>query len=377
VSIFKRGSIYWYKFMWNGELIRESTKQRNDRKARQSEAAHRTRLAKQQDAREEARRRMNCSQVLLCEECEKWFNAEDAQRQDERTFCSGSCSAQWTKRHTRVPTLEQFFEHDFKPYVEAHFSAKPKTGEYYAYGTALLLEVGMGALPLNEISSQHAAGYIAKQRKRSPSTINCGLRTLRRALNLAEEWGKIDRAPKFALAKGERQRERVVTQAEFLAYLELCRQPWRDVATVLYGTGNAARRSLQAPVGACSLERYRGGLIQIAEGKTKAARQIPADGAGSVLRHSQHATTGQKATSNGVGLSGRAPCSGHLEESSAKIYHGEAVKKLTTASAAYAAWAEQGRKCGDWIDAVKAGTKLDPDYLERHGGADTGRLEGL
>jgi integrase len=67
--------------------------------------------------------------------------------------------------------------------------------------------------------------------------MNCGLRTLRRALNFADEWGKIDRAPKFALAKGERQRERVVTQAEFLAYRELCRQPWHDVATVLYGTG--------------------------------------------------------------------------------------------------------------------------------------------
>ena len=29
MSIYKRGGIYWYKFMWNGELIRESTKQGN------------------------------------------------------------------------------------------------------------------------------------------------------------------------------------------------------------------------------------------------------------------------------------------------------------------------------------------------------------
>ena len=40
------GTLYWYKFMWNGELIRESTKQRNDRVARQMEAAHKTGLAK-------------------------------------------------------------------------------------------------------------------------------------------------------------------------------------------------------------------------------------------------------------------------------------------------------------------------------------------
>ena len=38
--------VYWYKFMWNGTLIRESTKQGNDKVARQMEAAHRVSLAK-------------------------------------------------------------------------------------------------------------------------------------------------------------------------------------------------------------------------------------------------------------------------------------------------------------------------------------------
>jgi hypothetical protein len=44
----ERGScgVYWYKFMWNGELVRESTKQGNDKVARQMEAAHKTSLAK-------------------------------------------------------------------------------------------------------------------------------------------------------------------------------------------------------------------------------------------------------------------------------------------------------------------------------------------
>jgi len=27
---YKRGKVYWYKFMWQGKLIRESTKQGND-----------------------------------------------------------------------------------------------------------------------------------------------------------------------------------------------------------------------------------------------------------------------------------------------------------------------------------------------------------
>jgi hypothetical protein len=48
--IYKRGkkAIYWYRFVWKGELIRESTHQTNDKVARQMESAHRTSLAKGQ-----------------------------------------------------------------------------------------------------------------------------------------------------------------------------------------------------------------------------------------------------------------------------------------------------------------------------------------
>ena len=46
MAVFKRGKIWWYKFNWNGEPIRESTKQSNKRVAEQMEAAHRTSLAK-------------------------------------------------------------------------------------------------------------------------------------------------------------------------------------------------------------------------------------------------------------------------------------------------------------------------------------------
>jgi hypothetical protein len=42
----KNSNRWWYKFVWNGELLRESTKQWNKRIAEQMEAAHRTALAK-------------------------------------------------------------------------------------------------------------------------------------------------------------------------------------------------------------------------------------------------------------------------------------------------------------------------------------------
>jgi hypothetical protein len=44
--IYKRGEVYWYKFMWQGKLVRESSKQGNDKVARNMESAHRTSLAK-------------------------------------------------------------------------------------------------------------------------------------------------------------------------------------------------------------------------------------------------------------------------------------------------------------------------------------------
>src|SRR5450432_2657184 len=46
MSIYKRGRVCWYKFMWNGEMVRESTRQPNQNTARQMEVAHRASLAK-------------------------------------------------------------------------------------------------------------------------------------------------------------------------------------------------------------------------------------------------------------------------------------------------------------------------------------------
>ena len=351
--------------MWNGELIRESTKQGNDRKARQMEAAHRTRLASQEDARKDACVRLKCDGVELCAECEKWFDRNDANNEAGHIFCSGACLSAWTKRRVRIPTLAEFLKNSFTPYIEAHLSAKPKTVDYYGYGSDLLIEAGLGTLLLNQISSQHAAGYIAKHTKRSPSTVNCGLRTLRRALNLAEEWGSIERAPKLQLAKGERQRDRVVTQSEFFAYRELCRQPWKDVATVLYGTGMRPGEAYKLRWEHVVLNGS-GGLIQIAEGKTKAARRfLPMVPEVYAALKARHKDQGSPAT-GWVFPAGSE--SGHLEESSAKIYHCAAVRKLTRASAVYAQWVKGGSE-GDWMAVVEAESNMSPEYIQRHSGA--------
>jgi len=46
MGVYKRGRVWWYRFTWRGEAIRESTKQTNKRVAEQIEAAYKTSLAK-------------------------------------------------------------------------------------------------------------------------------------------------------------------------------------------------------------------------------------------------------------------------------------------------------------------------------------------
>ena len=93
MSIFKRGNVYWYKFMWNGEMIRQSTRQGNDKKARNAESAHRTRLSEHQKEAEAARVRLDCSEVLTCHECEKLFNADKVVKRERCVFCSPRCAS--------------------------------------------------------------------------------------------------------------------------------------------------------------------------------------------------------------------------------------------------------------------------------------------
>ena len=228
MSIYKRGEIYWYKFMWNGELIRESTKQGNDKVARKMEAAHRTSLA----------------QGLV-----------------------------GIREKKPAPVLRDFLNNEFLPYAQTTHAAKPGTLEYYSDGVKMLLKSDLASLQLDRVTDQHAQQFTARLSHLSASRINCGLRTLRRSLNLALEWGKIEKPAKIALAKGERMRDRVLTDKEMVAYLGACPQPWRDVATIIRGTGMRPGEVfvLRWPH---VLLNGTGGLIQIAEGKTKASRRV-------------------------------------------------------------------------------------------------------
>ena len=61
---------------------------------------------------------------------------------------------------------------------------------------------------------------------------------------LAYEWGKIDRQVKIALAQGEYQRDRVLTEVETEKYLKACPQPWKDCATIILDEASDPVKSL-------------------------------------------------------------------------------------------------------------------------------------
>ncbi len=221
------------------------------------------------------------------------------------------------------PTLDDFLRKEFLPYVESKPAAKPATLRYYQTGAASLLASDLASLRLDEITDQHAAQYAARLSHLSPSTVNCGLRTLRRALYLAAEWGKLGRRPKISLARGERQRERVLTDDEVSRYLAACPQPWRDAATIMVGTGMRP-----SEVFGLRWERVllngQGGLIQITEGKSRAARRIlPMVPQVYSLLKARHAGAGCPA--EGCVFPSSAAC-GHFEGGTAKGQHAMALR---------------------------------------------------
>ena len=84
-----------------------------------------------------------------------------------------------------APTLAAFLKDDSVPFVETKHGAKPGTAEYYIDGANKVCKCDWASEPLDKISDQHAQHLAAKYAALSASRINCGLRSLRRALNLA------------------------------------------------------------------------------------------------------------------------------------------------------------------------------------------------
>ena len=305
--VYKRGRIYWYKFAWRGEMIRESTKLSNKRTAEQIEAAHKASLAK--------------GEVGI-------------------------------RDRKPIPTLAEFAKGDFLPHVRSRFAEKPATLAYYEIQIRHLTEhAPLAGAPIDGVKPETIAGFVAKCREGEyqVSSINRALQVLRRMLRLAVEWGKSEKAaPKVLLIPGERRRERVLSLTEEAAYLKAAQaigegilksyedalegirstqrgqepikpeDPFllRDAATVLLDCGLRPEECYRL-----RWEQVRDSALHIPFGKTASARRsIPLPSRAAALLEMRRAV----AASEWVF---QAPTkSGHIEQSSVKKRHTKACE---------------------------------------------------
>jgi integrase len=224
---------YWYRFMWRGKLVRESTKQSNDKVARQMESAHRTSLAKGEVGIREPK-----ATPLLAEFCtdrvEPWAKASFEK----------SCRKNWLWYRTGVRALTAY-----KPLASAR---------------------------LDEITGEVASEFAGHRLREGMqvSTANNSLRVLRRILNLAVEWDVLSTAPKIKTLPGERRRERVITPQEEAKYLAAAQELLASIATILADTGMRPEECFRLRWEHVTWINGRNGALLVTHGKTSAARRV-------------------------------------------------------------------------------------------------------
>ncbi len=180
MSVYKRkgGEIWWFRIKWDGKDIRESTRTTNKRAAEQIEAARRVALAK--------------GEVGL-------------------------------RKKAKVPTLREFAEKDFRPFIKQHCAEKPRTIAYYEGGLNALLEFqSLANAPMDSIRQEQVTSFVSSLRAEGfeVSSMNRKLEVLRRMFKLAIEWEKVEKAlPIVRMLPGEKRRERVLTNDEETGYL--------------------------------------------------------------------------------------------------------------------------------------------------------------
>jgi integrase len=189
--IYQRGHTWWYEFVFNGIRYRKSAKTRNKKVAADVERAYRTSLVK-----------------------------------GEVGINDGGTT----------PSLSNFRARVFG-HLSSHVS--PRTLEYYEDAWNSLVSYKPLALAkLHTIKPLIIEEFVQKKLSEGlmPGTVNHYLRTLRRSLRLAEEWGLLIRAPRIRMLPGERQREFVLTPEHYDSLYEIAPPQLRRMQPFLVDT---------------------------------------------------------------------------------------------------------------------------------------------
>ena len=240
MSLYLRGKIWWSRIQRFNTKIDRSTKKRNKTDAMRVEARWLTELADQGD---------NVKSLF------------ESQR--------------------RVRDTLKFFEKRFFAYLENNVTA-PRTREFYKGAYKPLVESSLGSLFLDQITTKRIEEWVQERRTQvGPVRVNSSLRTLRRALRLAEEWGDIKKAPKIKLLPGENQREFVISEEQLEKMLahEKCTSTLKVMVPFLIDTGLRISEAIELTWDKVGLEPKPGaqlGWVFISKGKSKyAKRYVP------------------------------------------------------------------------------------------------------
>lgn len=240
MSLYKRGGIWWSRIVRHGERIDRSTKQRTKVGAQAVEA--------------------------------KWLTVVNE---------TGELTSAGIRQER--PLILQQFQDRFFAYLKNNVKS-PRTVEFYkqAYQQLLWPGVELSTAYLSGITPAAIEEWVQRRSKEvGVARINASLRTLRRALKMAEEWKLIRKCPKIKMLPGERQREFVITE-ELLAKMlvhEDCTEHLRVLLPFLVDVGLRISEALALRWEHVGLEPKAGatlGWVYVNKGKTKySKRYVP------------------------------------------------------------------------------------------------------
>ncbi|MGP8175279.1 MAG: tyrosine-type recombinase/integrase [Terracidiphilus sp.] len=211
-------------------------------------------------------------------------DAKDVEREHRRALSLGQVHPNdpWPKATTSAPPVFRAFAKEFLQYAKTH--TKPGTHKFYSVCLERLLTfAAIADAPLDAITGETVSRY-ARHRQEVPEnsvvTVNGDLRTLRRVLHLAVEWGKLDRAPAIHELPQSQGRDRVLSFTEEAKYLAKASDNLRDAAILAVDTGMRPNSELfplrWADVDLAERTECPHGVIHVRQGKTESAqRSLP------------------------------------------------------------------------------------------------------
>lgn len=244
MSIFKRGSVYWYHFLWDGRHVQRSTKQGNPRVARQIEAAYKTALAKGEVGITERKKAPGFKAAMKA--FLDWSEGEhEAHPATHRRY-----------RVSSIALLGHFGD-------EAIDRITPEAVEAFKSARALESATARG----KEKGKRKSTG-----KRIRPATLNRELACLKALFNHALKQDFTFRNPvsRVEFLPENNEQTRVLTYDEQSKYLSVATPMLRDVATLMLETGMRPEEVYRIKPENVNLV---GGFLVIPYGKTKAARR--------------------------------------------------------------------------------------------------------